>query len=64
METVDGGEVQIVYRGSWSHGLGPDFQKALIDLGDGGLASGSIEIHLAASAWREHGHHLMRATTM
>jgi len=31
METVDGGEVQIVYRGSWSHGLGPDFQKALID---------------------------------
>ena len=58
IETADGGEAQIVYRGSWSHGLGPDFQKALIDFGDGRLANGSIEIHLATSAWREHGHHL------
>lgn len=52
------GEVRIVYRGSWSHGLGPDFQKALIDFGDGHLESGSIEIHLETSAWREHGHQL------
>lgn len=56
--TVDGREVQVVFRGSWSHGLGPDFQRALIDFGDGRLLSGSVEIHLDTSAWREHGHHL------
>jgi hypothetical protein len=58
IETVDGARAQIVYRGSWSHGLGPDFQKALIDFGDGRLATGSIEIHLHTSAWRAHGHQL------
>jgi hypothetical protein len=56
MHTTDNQELSIVYRGSWSHGLGPDFQKALIDFGGGHLASGSIEIHLSTSAWREHGH--------
>lgn len=56
--TTDGRAVQIIYRGSWSHGLGPDFQKALVDFGDGRLVSGSIEIHLDARAWREHEHHL------
>jgi hypothetical protein len=58
LATADGREVQIVFRGSWSHGLGPDFQKALIDFGDGRLLSGSIEIHLETNAWRAHGHHL------
>ncbi|MCC6674391.1 MAG: DUF2851 domain-containing protein, partial [Thermomicrobiales bacterium] len=33
ISTVDGRNLQIVYRGNWSHGLGPDFQKALIDFG-------------------------------
>lgn len=56
--TVEGQPIQIVFRGSWSHGLGPDFQNALIDLGDGHLARGSIEIHLETSAWRQHGHQL------
>jgi hypothetical protein len=58
LESVQGHDVQVVYRGSWSHGLGPDFQKGLIDFGDGRLSNGSIEIHLSTSAWREHGHHL------
>ncbi len=58
IQTVDGRELQIVYRGNWSHGLGPDFQKALIDFGDGRLVGGSIEIHLHTGAWRQHGHHL------
>jgi hypothetical protein len=56
LQTVDGRQLAIVYRGSWSHGLGPDFQKALIDFGEGRLLAGSIEIHLATSAWRQHGH--------
>ncbi len=56
--TVDGRELRIVYRGSWSHGLGSDFQNALIDFGEGRLLSGSVEIHLETSAWRQHGHQL------
>lgn len=56
LRTVDGRELSIVYRGAWSHGLGPDFQKALIDFGDGRLLTGSIEIHLSTGAWRQHGH--------
>jgi len=56
LRTVDGRILSIVFRGSWSHGLGPDFQKALVDFGDGRLLSGSIEIHLTTSAWRQHGH--------
>jgi len=58
IETVDGRTLRIVYRGHWSHGLGPDFQDALIDFGDGRLVAGSIEIHLHTAAWRQHGHHL------
>lgn len=56
LQTVDGRELSIVYRGSWSHGLGPDFQRAMIDFGEGRLLTGSIEIHLTSSAWRQHGH--------
>jgi hypothetical protein len=56
--TTDGHTVNVVYRGAWSHGLGPDFQRALLDFGDGKLVSGSIEIHLTTAAWRQHGHQL------
>ena len=48
----------VVFRGVWSHGLGPDFQNALLDFGDGRLVSGNIEVHLSSSAWRQHRHHL------
>lgn len=58
LPTTDGRAASVVYRGAWSHGIGPDFQGALIDFGDGSLVRGSIEIHLRSSAWRSHGHHL------
>lgn len=57
-ETVDGQSVQVVYRGTWSHGLGPDFQNAMLAFADSHLISGSVEIHLTTAAWRQHGHHL------
>lgn len=55
---VDGGRVSIIFRGTWSHGLGPDFSGALLDFGDGRIVRGNVEIHLRTSAWRQHGHHL------
>ena len=58
LQTTDGTEVQVVYRGAWTHGFGPDFSGAMIAFGDGRLLTGNVEIHLASSGWRAHGHHL------
>jgi hypothetical protein len=54
--TTEGVSMQVVFRGDWSHGLGPDFAGAMIALESGELLSGSIEIHRHASDWRNHGH--------
>ncbi len=53
---TDDRPAHVVFRGVWSHGLGPDFAGAMIALEDGQLLSGSIEIHRAASDWAAHGH--------
>jgi hypothetical protein len=56
LRTTDGRAVRVVYRGRWSHGLGPDFQDALLVLDDGPLLRGDIEIHRQAADWIAHGH--------
>lgn len=58
LQTVSGESIEVVHRGAWSHGLGPDFQDALILFGGRELRSGSVEIHLRGRGWSEHGHHL------
>ncbi len=55
--TTDGLAVDVVYRGSWTHGSGPDFSGAMVALPNGRLLTGSIEFHLITSGWRSHGHH-------
>jgi hypothetical protein len=55
--THEGDSLEIVYRGSWTHGFGPDFASAMIAWPDGRLETGSIEIHLTTAGWRDHGHH-------
>ncbi len=55
LSLTDGRAVRVVYRGVWTHGLGPDFSNALIDV-DGTLQRGAIEIHRRASDWNAHGH--------
>ena len=54
---TDGRALRIVYRGVWTHGLGPDFANAFIDV-DGSLLSGAIEMHRRSSDWFAHGHEL------
>ena len=51
----DGRSVQVVYRGRWSYGYGPDFGAAMIAL-DGRLQRGDVEIHLKSGGWQSHGH--------
>ncbi|MGC4191970.1 MAG: DUF2851 family protein [Thermomicrobiales bacterium] len=56
--TVDGRRIDIVFPGHWSHGFGPDFHDAMLDVRGEGLRTGSVEIHLRTSDWTSHRHHL------
>jgi hypothetical protein len=56
--TVEGDPVQVVHRGTWTHGLGPDFADALLLFNERELRSGAVEMHLETRGWQEHGHHL------
>src|SRR5215210_7380263 len=58
LDTTDGVALEIIHRGTWSHGLGPDFRDALILFDGRELRAGSVEIHLCTRGWGDHGHHL------
>lgn len=55
--SVTGQNLTVVYPGTWSHGFGPDFLDAMIEV-NGSFVSGSVEIHTSSSDWFAHGHHL------
>ena len=54
--TTDGRKLEVVYRGQWSHGYGPDFRGAILCLDNGRTIRGDVEIHVTSSAWARHGH--------
>jgi hypothetical protein len=56
LATSDGAAVEVVYRGRWSGGFGPDFKGAIVRVGNR-LLRGDIELHLRSGDWRLHGHH-------
>lgn len=58
LATTDGILLELVHRGIWSHGLGPDFKDALILFAGKELRAGSVEVHLRTRSWVDHGHHL------
>jgi hypothetical protein len=55
LRTVDGRPVEIIYRGRWSGGFGPDFKGALLRFGSD-LLKGDVELHLRSGDWNLHGH--------
>ncbi|HUZ02461.1 MAG TPA: DUF2851 family protein [Thermomicrobiaceae bacterium] len=55
LRTLSGESVRVVFRGVWTHGLGPDFAGACLDV-DGALVEGDVEVHRHSSAWYAHGH--------
>jgi hypothetical protein len=55
---TDGRTINVVFAGHWSHGFGPDFTGAMLEMPDGGLVTGAVELHHDASDWTKHGHHL------
>lgn len=56
LRTVDGHSVEVVHRGVWSHGFGPDFRDALLLFEGRELRAGSVEVHRRTSGWAAHGH--------
>jgi hypothetical protein len=55
--TVDGRPIEVVNRGVWTHGFGPDFRDAMILFDERDLQCGSIELHHRTSGWHHHGHY-------
>lgn len=53
--TQEGEQITILFPGRANGGPGPDFRGALL-LAEGGRVWGDVEVHLAASGWRGHGH--------
>ena len=56
LRTREGRTVEVISRGTWTHGFGPDFRDAMISLDGRELRSGSVEIHLTTRGWKDHGH--------
>lgn len=56
LRTLDGSPLRVVHPGFWNKEPGPDFKQAILQIGTGPAKIGDVEIDLAASGWRSHGH--------
>ncbi len=56
LRTVTGQTVEVIHRGVWSNGFGPDFRDALLLFDGRELRAGSVEVHRRTSGWDAHGH--------
>lgn len=53
----DGRALRVIFPGVPGGPAGPDFRDAILDAG-GDYLRGSVEVHLVASGWTAHRHHL------
>jgi len=53
----DGRALKVIFPGVPGGASGPDYTGAIVEAGDD-LLRGDVEVHLRASGWRSHGHHL------
>jgi hypothetical protein len=56
LQTTDGRKVRVLHPGFWNHEPGPDFRRALVQIGTERPVLGDIEIDLLPSGWEQHGH--------
>jgi Protein of unknown function (DUF2851) len=56
LTTLDGESVRILHPGFQSLEGGPDFRGAVVQMGDGTVRTGDVEVDLRASGWHAHGH--------
>lgn len=58
LRTRQGEALQVVHRGRRNLAAGPDFLESVIADERGRLLRGDVELHVRASAFEAHGHHL------
>lgn len=56
LQTTDGRRVRVLHPGFLNREPGPDFRKAVIQIGSEPPASGDVEIDLVPSGWEQHSH--------
>jgi hypothetical protein len=56
LRTLDGRAIRVFHPGFLSREGGPDFQQAVLQIGDEPPFSGDVEIDLQAGGWQAHGH--------
>lgn len=56
LHTTDGEPVRILHPGFLNREPGPDFRKAVVQVGANTPVSGDIEIDLVPSGWHQHAH--------
>jgi len=52
----DGSALRVLHPGFWNREPGPDFRGAVIQFGEEPPRTGDVELDLAISGWRNHGH--------
>lgn len=57
MRAISSEQIRVLKPGIWNRDEGPDFMHAEIEI-DGQLRVGDVEIHVQASEWYTHKHHL------
>lgn len=56
LRTLEGEAVRILHPGFRNVEGGPDFRNAVVQVGDGPVRTGDIEVDLHSSGWHAHGH--------
>jgi hypothetical protein len=54
--SLDGRSLRILHPGFLSREGGPDFRRALIQIGDDSPKTGDVEVDIQPAGWRAHGH--------
>ena len=56
LQTTDGRAVRVLHPGFLNREAGPDFRRAIVQIGSEGPVTGDIEIDLISSGWEQHSH--------
>jgi hypothetical protein len=56
LHTTDAQPIKVLHPGFWNRESGPDFQRAIVQIGGEWPKSGDVEIDLSTSGWHNHRH--------
>jgi hypothetical protein len=56
LRTTDGRPVKVLHPGFWNREPGPDFKKAVVQIGSEPAVVGDVEIDLVPAGWKHHSH--------